>query len=175
MAGRHYGFRTSNIVESLNSLFLEEREMPIVVMLDAILHRVMDRRFERLQVANKLIAAGQQFPPSMLKVLATFEFHTARNNQVERSSIREGKVTEDALVEVTFGRMERRERTVLLDYTNMTGSCTCGRFQENGIPCGHALAFMTHVGAVPYAFIPAILKLTAMRDSYNDEEAGTLM
>lgn len=122
MPSRHYGFRTSNIVESLNSLFLEEREMPIVDMLDTIWHRVMDRRFERLRATEVLIASGQHYSPSVLKVLATSEVYAARNNVVFRANNMEGHVTENAFVEVAQGWMERRERTVRLDYAARTGT-----------------------------------------------------
>lgn len=176
MDARHYGFGTSNIVESLNSLFLAEREMPIVDMLDSIWHRVMDRRFERHQDTTNLIAKGQQFPATVLKALVVSEMHSARNNMVYQSDFNEGRVTEDALVEIRdvvtgARRMERRERVVVLNFEDKTGTCTCGRFQENGIPCGHAIAFMQRVGIVPVSFIPPILSLEMLHNLYDDGEA----
>jgi hypothetical protein len=40
--GRRYGHDTSNIVESVNQTLKLERELPIVKLLDAIWHRLME-------------------------------------------------------------------------------------------------------------------------------------
>ena len=51
--GRRYGHGTSNIVESVNRTLKLDRELPIVELLDAIWHRVMEHRADRLAAAIK--------------------------------------------------------------------------------------------------------------------------
>ena len=45
--GARFEHYTSNIVESANALFLEERELPVLDMLHGILEKEMDRRSSR--------------------------------------------------------------------------------------------------------------------------------
>lgn len=61
MDGRHWGLRTSNIVESLNNAFLIEMELPIVEMLDHLWHRVMDGRYRRRVESIKRQTDGFHF------------------------------------------------------------------------------------------------------------------
>jgi hypothetical protein len=49
MTANTWGHPTSSIVESINSLLLEERGAPIVELLNGIWHKFMDLRFTRLQ------------------------------------------------------------------------------------------------------------------------------
>lgn len=44
-AGRRYMHDTSNIVECMNSIYLEEWEQPVLEMLNGIWYKEMDRRY----------------------------------------------------------------------------------------------------------------------------------
>ena len=45
--GSYWGHKTSNVVESTNKVFREDRELPILSLLNTIWHYVMDQRFKR--------------------------------------------------------------------------------------------------------------------------------
>lgn len=168
MEGRHYGLRTSNIVESLNNTFLVERELPIVEMLDHIWHRVMDGRFRRRVEAEKWIEEGRQFTKSAQQALDESQHYSTRNSTVYISTVTDGRVTEDHPHLDRRGQLQRRVRRVVLYENTRSGSCSCGRFQENGIPCGHAVAFMQQAGVAPVFYMPEIRSVASYMDTYRD-------
>lgn len=57
--GARYGHCTSNIVEAANALFLEERELPVLKMLQGIWEKEMDRRSTR---QDKVLQLSQTMP-----------------------------------------------------------------------------------------------------------------
>ncbi|KFZ19703.1 hypothetical protein V501_00553 [Pseudogymnoascus sp. VKM F-4519 (FW-2642)] len=61
--GRRYGQETSNLVESQNQVLRFDRQLPIVELLDALWHRVMEKRLLRLQAATIAIQGGAVTTP----------------------------------------------------------------------------------------------------------------
>jgi hypothetical protein len=154
MEAKTWGHPTSNIIESVNSLLLEERRMPIVELLNGIWHRVMDIRFKRLQDAKQKIAEcpGQlstDFALASLKESIEFSQHRL----VQVADMLHGSV-------VSFSG---ERYTVNLD----KHTCTCGRFQVNEIPCGHAVALINKLRLSPRDFIPEFFSLQTYRDTYS--------
>jgi hypothetical protein len=68
--GWRYGHDTSNIVESQNGVLKLDRELPIVPLLDAIWHRVMEKRADRLCAATALLEAGREMTPFVKGVVS---------------------------------------------------------------------------------------------------------
>ena len=51
---------------------------------------------------------------------------------------------------------------------NLEGrTCTCGHYQENGIPCGHALSSIHHIGQSANAYISDAFSITTLRNTYQ--------
>lgn len=117
--GPYYGHKTSNVVESTNKvLFKEQRELPILDLLDAIWQYVMNKRCKH----------ALQLPPQIHTEYAYQQLlcnqRWADANTVQLSSQFCGTIT------------QRNHKTFI---TNLQYRiCTCGHFQANGIPCGHA-------------------------------------
>jgi hypothetical protein len=82
--GRRYSHDTSNIVESVNKALIKDRELPILQLLDAIWHRVMDERATRLATATKAIINGFSYTP-FCAGLVTESRKWARTNRVRSS------------------------------------------------------------------------------------------
>jgi hypothetical protein len=80
-AGRRYSHDTSNIVESINKALVEDRELPILQLLNALWHRVMDERAFRLTTAIKAISEGFAYTPFCASLVAESR-QWARTNQV---------------------------------------------------------------------------------------------
>jgi hypothetical protein len=72
---------------------------------------------------------------------------------VQRSSETSGSVT-------TFNGT--RHTIALAEST-----CTCGRFQINKIPCGHAVALIHKLRKDPRDYIPGFFLLKTFRDTYR--------
>ena len=47
-------------------------------------------------------------------------------------------------------------------------SCTCGHFQVNNIPCGHAIALINKLNLQPRDVIPKYFLLTTYKESYTE-------
>lgn len=56
-----FGHLNSNIAESINRLLKSDRELTIVDLLNAIWHRVMDKRSDRLRRATEDAAGGMVY------------------------------------------------------------------------------------------------------------------
>lgn len=53
----------------------------------------------------------------------------------------------------------------------VTKTCTCRKFQENGIPCGHAIAWILELNDRPLEhYLPNILSLETWRATYDLEQ-----
>jgi hypothetical protein len=137
--GRRYAHDTSNIVESLNKTLLSDRELPIVELLDAIWHRVMAARGERLAAANKLLAAGHNTTPFVDGVVSEGR-GWAQGNICQVSSPSEARV------------IQPDGRIFLVDLAGRT--CSCRKYQANGIPCGHAMALIFARGDQISPYLP---------------------
>ena len=130
--GQRYGQDTSNIVESVNHTLKAERELSIIELLNTIWHRVMNQRFERLQSASNP-AGGQLFTKFCLRLVGESRIW-AGQNVVQMATNVNGRVTQpNGLV-----------RIVNLDLA----TCTCGKYQENGVPCGHATTCIMQIQQV---------------------------
>jgi hypothetical protein len=46
-----FGHNTSNVVESINKVLKLDRELPILQLLDSLWNRIIDQRFQRLELA----------------------------------------------------------------------------------------------------------------------------
>jgi len=58
--GPYYGHKTSNVVESINKVFREDREFSVLNLLNEIWHYAMNKRYEGLAKSMRQIASGEQ-------------------------------------------------------------------------------------------------------------------
>jgi len=130
--GSRYGHDTSNIVESVNNSLKLDRELSIVDLLNAIWHRVMKQRFERYQAACNS-GPGVLYTKFCTKELGESRIW-ARQNIAQMANEIHGHVTQP----------NGNVKIVNL----ATGTCTCGRYQENGIPCAHELTCIMNLHQV---------------------------
>lgn len=150
--GRRYGHYTSNVVEICNKLLLSERELSIVKMLDEIWHRVMTQRLERLEAANQAAVKGERWT-SIVTTELRLSSHWASTNHVQRASPSEARVVQsDGAVKIVD--LQR-------------GTCTCLRYQVNGIPCGHVLKVIYASKDQKVAdYLPGILSIERQQAIY---------
>lgn len=121
--GKRFGHDTSNIVESVNSTLKLDRELSIVELLNTIWHKLMGQRFERYQEAA---ATG----PAIL--------YTKFCTQLLGQSRIWARQNIALMADEVHGHVTQPNGEVkLVDLEQ--GSCSCMLYQENGIPCGHAL------------------------------------
>lgn len=149
--GRRYGHDTSNITESLNQVLRFDRELPITELLDAIWHRVMAKRSRRLLAAQRALANGASITPWVEAQVEAQRLY-AQANTVQISSPTSARV------------VEPNNQVHIVDLR--VGTCTCRRFQANGIPCGHAMAFILRIGNQLTPYLPPILSAANWAATY---------
>lgn len=48
-------------------------------------------------------------------------------------------------------------------------TCTCCRFQDTGVPCGHAIAVIYKQNVAPASYMPNYLKMATYREAYTQD------
>jgi zinc finger SWIM domain-containing protein 3 len=133
------GHNTSNIVETqINSLKLD-RELPVLMLLDSLYHRIMEKRGLRHQAAIKHLEGGRTITPYAEGVLRESRQWTQGNY---------GQVSSATAARI----IQPDGRIYLVNLEEKT--CTCRRFQSSGIPCDHALTVIQRLGHSATTYLP---------------------
>jgi hypothetical protein len=139
-------------VESLNQVLRFDRDLLITELLDAIWHRVMEKRSVRLQAATLALKEGCLSTPWVDKQLEIAR-QWAGSNSVQVSSLFEGRVAQP---------------NGMIYLVNLaTRSCSCRQFQNHGVPCGHAMALIFAVQANILDYVPPELTAERWKDVYS--------
>lgn len=158
--GSYFSHKTSNVVESLNNIFVAQREWPILDMLNFIWQCVMRKRFERRQLAVQLLQNQQNHTPYCYQIMLQNDrwahFHTVRI-----ASPNEGIIT------------QTNRKTFIVTLAERI--CTCKNLQANGILCGHAVSFVRQLrwsGLVadignPRDYVPQVFTSQSYSDTYE--------
>ena len=157
--GQRYGHSTSNVVEILNNWIVEERKLSVVDLLHALWSKVMDLRFRYLQEAKKYLdgAVITNYSAKKLEVSMNFSNHRL---------IRYADPLHASVLSMSG-------KWYVVDLEART--CTCGHFQFDDIPCGHAVAVIQTYRSPDGAqarrsardFVAFNLTLTAFRATYD--------
>uniref|UniRef100_A0ACD5VHE1 Uncharacterized protein n=1 Tax=Avena sativa TaxID=4498 RepID=A0ACD5VHE1_AVESA len=113
----------NNHSEVFNSYIVDEREMPMLSMLESIFLKIMNRMVTKDEEANKW--HGRICPKIKKKLEKATEFSAGCHV----------RIAADDLFHVTTGEYEREYNVDL-----KSKSCDCKRWQLSGIPCHHAIA-----------------------------------
>ena len=130
-----YGHESSNTVESVNGQLCDQREKPILKLLEGIWDRQMQQRARYTEAARQH-AATSTFPLTARAV--SFLADEQENSQTYRvtSQVR----TADLVVGkvVSSVSLDNRQRIVKLWPGEGRGECSCLIFQDMQMPCRHA-------------------------------------
>lgn len=137
-SGQNFGHKTSNVVESMNNLLKDERELSILDLLNEIWHLTMSQRFKRHEIACILLEKNQVYTDFCLQQLRNSE-RWAQKNTVRMASRVLGEVT------------QANDRVYIVNLADRI--CDCGHFQENGIPCGHAFTCIYALNQSPRDYV----------------------
>ena len=141
-AGRRYTHDTSNIVECMNSIYLEEREEPVLEMLNGIWHKEMDRRYARYESALKIsVETGSMLTDFGVRKLKN-GLSSARQFTVQISSPDSARV------------MKSTPSTLIYTVNLVSRRCSCRQFFDTDIPCSHAIAVIYRLQQAPIDHMP---------------------
>jgi hypothetical protein len=152
LRAKWYGHSTSNIVESVNGHLVAERKLPILDFLYAIWNKTMNSCYEHFKDAQTYAAGSilTKYSANLLQSLVTQ--YNATQRQVQFSTPTQAIVS-------TYGRLQY---IVNLDLK----TCTCGIYQEQDVPCAHAISCIFESGGAPCDFVPYNLTLNAYCAAY---------
>ncbi|KAG5582749.1 hypothetical protein H5410_053376, partial [Solanum commersonii] len=119
--GNRYNIMMTNIAESVNSMFLDEREYPITALFDAINRRFAEKFHERRM---KFINAPTIFVPSIEKDIA-------------KNIIMGNKLLVHQTAKYKY-IVTGQDEVATVDL--LAKSCTCKVFYIDKVPCPHAMA-----------------------------------
>lgn len=151
---QNFGHKTSNVVESMNSVLKDEWELSILDLLNEIWHFTMDQRFKRFSTACDLLEKHQIFTDFCLKQLLRSKCASRKNTlAVHMSSAVKGSVTQG------------NDRVYIVDVDACI--CDCGWFQENGIPCSHAFSCIYRLqNQSPRDYVPDLFTIQTWKNTY---------
>ena len=161
--GSRYGYYTSNIVEVVNARLVRERELPILDLLSEIWKLVMTQRTTRFQTAQLAVEKGRQ--------LSNCCHIQLRDGIAESKKYRVtpgGQLAGEGLqLQPTEAEVQGvNTPTYIVNIPNR--GCTCTHFQENGIPCAHAIAFLIWRKERPEPFVPEWFQTRNILEAYRD-------
>jgi len=147
-----YGYLTSNIVEVVNAMLVKDRHLSILDLLSKLWQHVMETQSNRLAKANKELAAG--------RLLTTFTHKELRRS---RQYIGGYEVRQSNDDEAEVFNINTPSYIVNL----RTATCTCQHFQENGILCNHAMAFLNKKQQKLESCVPSWFYWKTLVDGYT--------
>ena len=158
--GKQYGHNTSNIVEILNNWIVEEQKPSVVDLLYALWSKVMGLRFRHLQEAEKYLDG------------AAITNYSAKKPEVSMNFSNHRLIRYADPLHASVLSMSGKWYVVDLE----ARTCTCGHFQYDDIPCGHAVAVIQNYRSPDDAqarrsardFVAYNLTLAAFRATYDD-------
>ncbi|KAL0228297.1 hypothetical protein RCL1_004440 [Eukaryota sp. TZLM3-RCL] len=132
-----YGHLTSNISESFNAVLKDARGLPIVQSLEAIRNVVSTWIGIRQQESQELAAQGRKIVPTVRVKI---------DKNIDIAGRYEAHLRGNGIVEVDTGR-NGYKRVFICEK-----KCDCGRWQQLGFPCSHAVAALMKAKLQPEDF-----------------------
>ncbi|KAM6541244.1 hypothetical protein CsatB_005691 [Cannabis sativa] len=146
---RRYTMMTSNIAESINAANKAARNLPITLMLECIRSVVQKWVWTNGNEANGTFTAISSEAEAVLRenYLKSTKFEVRQCNTI-------------------FSEVIEERGTYIVNIQEKT--CTCRRFQEDEVPCSHALAVIAKKRLNCYEFCSAYYKTETMKATYAE-------
>ena len=156
---RRWGLTTTAFGESLNAVVAKFRTLPLLAQLKAILKKCHDLLSNTLSLYQTQVESGKTLSDSVVKSL---ERHSASGrirlhvlSSYMNNGLPTGEVSDAAAPEMQFG-VNLGDRT-----------CTCGEYQQTGVPCEHAVAVARQLGVPSSRYVDPLLLLNTNLEAYK--------
>ncbi|CAL1383671.1 unnamed protein product [Linum trigynum] len=164
--GRRWSIMTSNMSESINSVFKGIRSLPVASLVQHTYWRLLEK-FDKMRLETEAeIRSGHSQYTKTCEDLIKGWAQKAVGHSVTGVDRRQGIYvvrTPPNNSNMTGSNI----LTVHFDNNNRVGFCTCGKFQGHKIPCSHAIAVCNRMGVNPYRFVNDIYKLERVLACYG--------
>ncbi|XP_058733593.1 uncharacterized protein LOC131605228 [Vicia villosa] len=164
--GRRWGHMTTNLVESLNSVMKETRNLPITALVRSTYFRMGTLFWRRGHNWTKMLSSKKDFTDNCMKEM---------QKEVEKSHsynvLSFDRERNYFVVQETVNNNECRTLTYYnVDLQKQTRDC--GKFQTFHVPCSHAIAACSHVRLNYQMFIPPIFRVQNIFKVYEQSFIG---
>ncbi|KAM6542811.1 hypothetical protein CsatB_007258 [Cannabis sativa] len=144
-----YTMMTSNIAESINSVILAERSLPITTMIECF----------RSLVQKWVCKNGNEAHGIFTEVASDAE-KLLRDNLLKAMKYQVIAIT---TIQYQVKVQEKGDFTINI----LERTCSCRRFQLDEIPCSHAIAVFAKRGLRAYDYVADYYKIATMKATYE--------
>jgi MULE transposase domain/SWIM zinc finger len=158
---QRYGVTTSNTIEIIFSVFRSQKHLPTLQLLMYVERYVLQKRYEmvsQIMESTKLVVEKASKLIQNESIIATH--FTCFQTDILNGTVQETSNTETRIYSVDISTL----------------CCTCHRFQELGIPCRHAIKFLTSsLHQNPESYCNPIYNVSYLQRMYAGDIGHTSM
>ena len=159
--GRRWGHMTTNLVESLNSVFKGTRNLPIIILVSATYYRMGMLFVERGAKWSAVLNSGQTFTERCVKVMKE-ETSKSATHQVSIFYYNNNTFSVKETINHGEGKPLGRYKVNLME-----GWCDCGKFQAYRVPCSHVIAACSVVCQDAFLLLSDVYKVANLFGVYS--------
>jgi hypothetical protein len=137
-----FGHDQSNIVESINSVWREIRELPPLQLLNRIYHWSLTAWYERHHV---------QLVPGNL-ILSNTAYKDYKRQELAARSFRVQPSSDTTFLVTTAKGSQYIVSLPPVNPDRLQGSCSCGKYEDYLLPCCHAIACILYLSRDPFLY-----------------------
>lgn len=159
--GARYGNMTTNMLESVNGVLKDTRNLPITALIQSTLTRIVKIFDEHRCSLENYAHEGFEFTKFCMLTMRP-RVQKAARHQVTIYD-RQRQIYKVVTAYDARKKKGGNEQTVYLEARH----CDCGKFQENQIPCSHAIACCMNLSINPYSLIDPCYTLEVASQVYG--------
>ena len=138
-----FGHDTSNIVESVNSIWRDIRELPPLQLLNGIYQWCLTTWYQRQQL--------QLVPGNLVLSNAAYRGYKHRESAARGFQVLPSSDT-TFLVTTTHAAQYIVSLPPITEADRLQGSCSCGKYDDFIAPCSHAIASILYLNRDPFQY-----------------------
>lgn len=151
--GRCWSHMTTNLIESMNSIFKCTRNLPITSLVGATYYRLGSLFVERGAHWSAMLKFGQTSTNNCIKVMKE-ETIKSNTHQVIIFDYNQNTFSIKETIDHNEGKPMGHYQVNILN-----GWCDCGKFQAYNVPCSHVIDACSMVRQDAYALLSNVYKV----------------
>ena len=161
--GKRWGHMTTNLSESVNSMFKNTRHLPVSSLVEETYFKTAQLFANRGRQTQAMINSGSQYSEVVFDAINSGqqESNTHIVNEFDRHN--HTFIITETQSPLETPRPPGRFRVML-----QSQKCDCGEFQAKHLPCSHVMAACKSVNVDPMTYVPMIFTLQHILHIYDN-------
>ncbi|KAL5146141.1 hypothetical protein HKD37_06G016022 [Glycine soja] len=161
--GKRLGHMTTNLSESVNSMFKNTRHLPVSSLVEETYFKTAQLFANRGRQTQAMINSGSQYSEVVFDAINSGqqESNTHIVNEFDRHN--HTFIITETQSPLETPRPPGRFRVML-----QSQKCDCGEFQAKHLPCSHVMAACKSVNVDPMTYVPMIFTLQHILHIYDN-------